>query len=232
MRAPKSARASKAPARTSKPLRAVDIGKHFVGGGDVKALVRTRDRDADGDADASDDAASDVDVDAIRASYARSDKHVTTAEGFDFARGFEPETATWSLFGGSDARKGEDGARMTTTTTTTTTMREGDETARRGDGARDRDGVTKRDAANEAPARRKKRRKVVRDVREKVSAAAVLGIDESSGIDAIARAWKAPEEKEMLERWHEERDAWREDYKRKRRAALRLRKGVGATILA
>jgi hypothetical protein len=65
-----------------------------------------------------------------------------------------------------------------------------------------------------------------------VSAAAVLGIDESSGIDAIARAWKAPEEKEMLERWHEERDAWREDYKRKRRAALRLRKGVGATILA
>jgi hypothetical protein len=36
----------------------------------------------------------------------------------------------------------------------------------------------------------------------------------------------------MLERWHEERDAWREDYKRKRRAALRLRKGVGATILA
>ena len=226
MRAPKSARASKAPARTSKPLRAVDIGKHFVGGGDVKALVRTRDRDADGDADASDDAASDVDVDA------RSDRHVTTADGFDFARGFEPETATWSLFGGSDARKGGDGARMTTTTTTTTTMREGDETARRGDGARDRDGVTKRDAANEAPARRKKRRKVVRDVREKVSAAAVLGIDESSGIDAIARAWKAPEEKEMLERWHEERDAWREDYKRKRRAALRLRKGVGATILA
>ena len=63
----------------------------------------------------------------------------------------------------------------TTTTTTTTTMREGDETARRGDGARDGDGVPKRDAANEAPARRKKRRKVVRDVREKVSAAAVLG---------------------------------------------------------
>jgi len=227
MRAPKSARASEAPARASKPLRAVDIGRHFVGGGDVKALVRARDRGADGDADASDGAASDVDVDAIRASYARSEKHVTTADGFDFARGFEPETATWSLFGGSDKREGEKGAQ-----TTTTTMREGDETARRGDGARDGDGIPKRDAANEAPARRKKRRKVVRDVREKVSAAAVLGIDESSGIDAIARAWKAPEEKEMLERWHEERDAWREDYKRKRRAALRLRKGVGATILA
>ena len=131
MRAPKSARASKAPARTSKPLRAVDIGKHFVGGGDVKALVRTRDRDADGDADASDDAASDVDVDAIRASYARSERHVTTAEGFDFARGFEPETATWSLFGGSDARKGEDGARMTTTTTTTDEGGRRDRAARR-----------------------------------------------------------------------------------------------------
>ena len=85
--------------------------------------------------------------------------------------------------------------------------------------------------AKRKPAKRTKR-KIVREVRPAVSRATVLGIDEDSRIDDIVAAWRAPDEKEMLDKWHEERDNWRDDYKKKRRAALRVRKGIGATIQA
>ena len=154
-------------------------------------------------------------MDALRASYAKSEKHVTTATGFDFTRGFEPETATWSLLGrgGENAAKEDAKGAMETVVEVSAAVEAREVEAKR------------------KPAKRTKR-KIVREVRPAVSRATVLGIDEDSRIDDIVAAWRAPDEKEMLDKWHEERDNWRDDYKKKRRAALRLRKGIGATIQA
>lgn len=206
--------------RAKKPLSAVEIGKLFVAGGDVRELTaRARTgEDASGseeEDDGDDVSVPAVDVDALRASYAKSEKHVTTAAGFDFTRGFEPETATWSLLGGG----GEKAAKEDAKDATETVVEEGA-------------AVDAREVEAKRKPAKKPKRKIVRDVRPAVSRAAVLGIDEDSGIDDIVAAWRAPDEKEMLDKWHEERDNWRDDYKKKRRAALRLRKGIGATIQA
>jgi len=206
--------------RAKKPLSAVEIGKLFVAGGDVRELTaRARTgEDASGsedEDDGNDVSVPAVDVDALRASYAKSEKHVTTATGFDFTRGFEPETATWSLLGrgGENAAKEDAKGAMETVFEVSAAVEAREVEAKR------------------KPAKRTKR-KIVREVRPAVSRATVLGIDEDSRIDDIVAAWRAPDEKEMLDKWHEERDNWRDDYKKKRRAALRLRKGIGATIQA
>ena len=161
-----------------------------------------------------------VDAAALRASYAASEAVVQTAVGFDFSVGFDPSRATWSLLGaGGGLEGGAEGAAE---------ARAGEETRTRaeegGEGAR------------ESESRRPTRARAVsmrqREVRPRTSAESVMGVDERSGVDALARAWVAPEEKEMLEKWQEDVEGWRDDYKRKRRAALRLRKGTGATIVA
>jgi len=162
-----------------------------------------------------------VDASTLRASYAASEAVAQVADGYDFNAGFDPSRATWSLLGAVE--RGD--ARAVTAAT-------------RADAAPSRarmDGESE-DAPRASASRRSTRRKGVetrrRAVRPRMSAASVMGVDERSDADALARAWVAPEEKEMLQKWQEDVEGWRDDYKRKRRAALRLRKGTGATIVA
>lgn len=227
--------------KASKPLTATELGRLFVHGGDIKTAAG-RARDGEDDAvddeatavkeDGGNDDASDrmVSAEALRASYAASAKTVETRSGFDFKSGFEPTNATWSLLGGTRESAGA--------TTTTTTAVEDDGGNTRADagakktgtkGARTEEAPKARDARERRP---KKRERPPRALRAPVSASEVMGLGSSSGIDALASSWRAPEEKEMLEKWHEQRDGWRDDYKRKRRAALRNKKGGGSTVLA
>lgn len=226
--------------KASKPLTATELGRLFVHGGDIKTAAG-RARDGEDDAvedetkvvkeDGGDDDASDrmVSAEALRASYAASAKTVETRSGFDFKSGFEPTNATWSLLGGT---------RESAAATTTTIAVEDDGAITRADEAAKKTG-TKGARTEEAPKVRdarerqsKKRERPPRALRAPVSASEVMGLGSASGIDALASSWRAPEEKEMLEKWHEQRDGWRDDYKRKRRAALRNKKGGGSTVLA
>lgn len=208
-------------------------------GGDIKTAAG-RARDGEDDAvedetkaakeDGGDDDASDrmVSAEALRASYAASAKTVETRSGFDFKSGFEPTNATWSLLGGT---------RESAAATTTSAVEDdggithADEAAKKTGtkGARTEEAPKARDAQECRP---KKRERPPRALRAPVSASEVMGLGSASGIDALASSWRAPEEKEMLEKWHEQRDGWRDDYKRKRRAALRNKKGGGSTVLA
>jgi len=225
--------------KASKPLTATELGRLFVHGGDIKtAAGRARDGEDDavedetkvvkedgGEYDASDRM---VSAEALRASYAASAKTVETRSGFDFKSGFEPTNATWSLLGGT----------RESAAATTTVAVEDDGAITRADEAAKKTG-TKGARTEEAPKVRaarerqlKKRERPPRALRAPVSASEVMGLGSASGIDALASSWRAPEEKEMLEKWHEQRDGWRDDYKRKRRAALRNKKGGGSTVLA
>ena len=141
-----------------------------------------------------------VDVDALRASYAKSEKHVTTATVLTL-RVSESETATWSLLGrgGENAAKEDAKGAMETVVEVSAAVEAREVEAKR------------------KPAKRTKRKIAARESPGGESRT-VLGIDEDSRIDDIV-TWRAPDEKEMLDKWHEERDNWRDDYKKKRRRA-------------
>ena len=62
-------------------------------------------------------------------------------------------------------------------------------------------------------------------LRPAVSAAEVMGLTPEAL--APGDAFVAPAEADMLSVWHDRREHWREDYKRKRRAALRHRNATG-----
>lgn len=192
------------------PLRAVDIARAFVQGADVRAL--------------STGGGASVDAATLRASYAASEAVAQVADGYDFNAGFDPSRATWSLLGAVEGEKRGD-ARAETAAT----RADAEPSRTRMDGESE-------DAPRASASRRSTRRRGVetrrRAVRPRMSAASVMGVDKRSDADALARAWVAPEEKEMLQKWQEDVEGWRDDYKRKRRAALRLRKGTGATIVA
>jgi len=226
--------------KASKPLSATELGRLFVHGGDIKTAAGIA-RDGEDDADEDDATAVKerdgddtpdwiVSAEALRASYAASAKTVETRSGFDFKSGFEPTNATWSLLGGT--------RESAAATTAKENAGEGDGGVTRADEDAKKTGTKEasteealkaRDARERRP---KKRERPPRALRAPVSASEVMGLGNASGIDALASSWRAPEEKEMLEKWHEQRDGWRDDYKRKRRAALRNKKGGGSTVLA
>ncbi|CEF97414.1 unnamed product [Ostreococcus tauri] len=204
-------------------LTADAIARAFVRGDDVRAIAAAA-ADADG--------TTDVDADALRRAHERSKARAQTMEGFDFNAGFDPASATFSfLRGRADGAAAGGETRRDANESDAREKRSGE------DGTMDGGKERKRRRVEDASTREKRRERVSgrwkgRPAAARTSAASVMGVDAASGIDELARSWVATEEKEMLEKWREDVEGWRDDYKRKRRAALRLRKGTGATILA
>jgi len=220
-----------ASAAQSAPLRAVDLGHAFVRGGDIKTLIATDASKATrGGANASgthaDDDIDRIDAATLAASYKDAERTVEVRQGFDFrALATDASAASWSLFGGSSRAVAQETVEGNVEVPTTSAAKVDDDTPATGMVS-----VPPPPERATAPAAPRKKRPP-RPIRAPVSAVDALGVGHTSGIDVMARAWHAPGEKEMLEKWHASVEDFRDDYKRKRRAALRHKKGVGSAIV-
>jgi len=214
-------------------LRAADLARAFARGGDIQSIVNAHARTTtgktndDGEKETSARVNEDVvtSARAIARSYENARNTVEVKTGYDFkAIAVDAERASWSLLptrAGREKRSEGDDEKVRRATTS-------NEEEEKVNGKEVK--VRERASGDE---RTRARTRKTRAIRESTTVLAVLGVESKSGVDDIARAFCAREEKAMLETWRANAEDWREDYKRKRRAALRRKKGnAGTTITA
>ena len=206
----------------------VDIGDLFVSGGDLKSMGRA--------------VTGPFTAEALAARYKETGATVAVDPTFDFKDlVLDTQGATWSLGGGEtgDAVGGAGpgksvDAKTTTNPATAAGAESRDDVVNLGGGEGENGGMGGdgngciQDSAEAAAAARRVRAKAVacarRAASDAVDAWSVMGL--SPAVLEYGRGFvrAAPSEEEMVEEWHKSRDAAREDYKRRRRQALRNQK--------